>query len=103
MTLSLEGCRAYAHGAIDEAVVGLKVSKYKCDLASKVDDICLEMGCLCADNKAKYEHLGEKLTQEINALTTDAKEKDNLIRYVHRIINVGRNFLFLNRASLGIL
>jgi hypothetical protein len=98
MSLSLEACRSYAHGDVAEALVGYDVVKYQSSLISRVNDVCLEMGCFCKGDKPKFERLAEKLTKEINSITTDESEKDKLYKYANRIMAVGRNYLMLNQG-----
>jgi hypothetical protein len=97
MSLSLEACRSYTHGDVAEALAGYDVVKYKSPLISRVNDICLEMGCFCKGDKPKFERLAKELTNEINSITTDESEKDKLNKYAIRIIEVGRSYLMLTK------
>lgn len=93
-------CKSYASRYITEALVVYDVIKYRSTLVSRVNGICLEMSCFCKDDKPKFERLAEKLTKEINELTTDKKEKDKLYKYANRIMRVGE---FLKNYSEKIL
>ncbi len=98
MSFSLEACKAYAEGDITEALTQYNVVKHKSNLNSRVTDICLQMGGGCKDDKAKYQRLAQELTKQINIITEDEKEKDNLYNFANRVIKIGRNYLFLNQG-----
>lgn len=97
MSHSLEACRSYAKDEVAVALDVYDVVKYQCSLISRVNDICLEMGC-CNGNKPKFEHLAEKLKKEINSITTDDSEKDKLYEYANKIMAIGRNYQTLNQS-----
>ncbi len=96
MTVSLEGCRNYTRTDVKETLKAYNF-KYNNEFISRVNEICLSMGCFCKDNKPKFETLKQELTKEIDCITTDELEKDELWDYAWRIVSIGQNYLILNQ------
>jgi hypothetical protein len=86
-------CKNYAEKYIKKAFSDHEVIKYPSARVSRVNDICLEMGYFCKDNRETFECVAKIVRKEITALTTDEKEIKNLYEYANKIIQIGRNYL----------
>ena len=96
---SLSTCRSYASMDIFSARICYGVSKYNEDLLARIDDICLEMGYLCKDDKPKHEKLAGRLTIQVYALTKEESERSKLFKYVNAIKRIGVDYLYLDPPS----
>lgn len=94
-SMEMEACKGYAHGEIRELLVNYDVVEYQSDLVSKVNDVCLEMGYDCRNDKPRFERLATTLQNNIYSISSDEKVRDKLFAYANRVMNIGRNYLVL--------
>ncbi len=59
---------------IDESVLkGFKVDSFKGNELQKMEDICMNIGSKCKDNKPLYNRLLSTLIKQVNSMTLQLK------------------------------
>ena len=90
------------HATYSETVRFMRIcqaEKYQDALESKVNNLCLQLGCFCTGDKPKFVRLGKELAKEIDNLTKKERkleeelEKDRLYLYVEMVIHVASSII----------
>ena len=91
----MEACRIYAHELILGALKTYDLIEYQNQFVREVNEICLEMGYDCCNDKPKYQRLAQRLQKNIYSISEDEKVRDKLFDYANRVMNIGSVNFFL--------
>ena len=92
MLHNIKTCKSYAKGAIIDALYTYNVVEYKSVLSNKVNDVCLEMGYDCHDDKLRYDRLSDYIHKTVYSISSDEQVRDKLFAYANRVMIIGKDY-----------
>lgn len=80
-----------------EALRTYHVAEYQAELAEKVNNICLEMGYSCSDDKYRFQSLSIILSGNIDSISSDPEVRKRLDSYANRVIKLANYYWRLSK------
>jgi len=74
-------------------IVGFQVTDFDGPQLREIENLAMDMGANCKDNKPRFQRLSSQLNQKIYAMTTEEPQRDRLFKYINYVMRSANNYV----------